>query len=743
MAVWTRTRGRMMADPGLVVAFAAVGALLVLFVLYPAVRVLIYPRLAHYLAVPDTPRWLQAARNSLLMMVLSTLTATTVGFLYAFAISRRDMPLRRLFQTLSVLPLFAPPFMVAFSYILMFGRQGLITKALFGLDVNIFGWHGLWLVQTVAFFPFAALVIGAVLEQISPTVEYAALNLGATEGGVIRTVLFPLARPGVAAAALVVAISVLADFGNAVVIAGGFPLLATEAWFRIEGLADLKGAAVAVALLIVPTMILFLLERYWVGQRTYTVLTGKGTRIEQPPTPPLIRWLLFGGCVVVSAFVVIVYVGVLTGSVATVWGYKWTPTLAHWRLGLAQGGPPRGLHRSGVSPRLQRSPDHPVRDGVDPHPGALLLAHSARLPGRAGATEADRPIHRRGGPEPGGHGDAGPLGRLPAAVGARLHGVVYQRLHPGRDQPQHRRLPDHAAHPGRHLLDPGHDRWRILGGGGGTDDGAAGDHTVGRGRSAARPARRSATDRSDLMPDQPHVRLIEVTKRLGTHLAVDGVSLDVAEGTFMTLLGPSGCGKTTTLRMIAGFYSPDRGEIRIRDRVINDIPPHRRNTAMVFQEYALFPHMTVAENVGYGLRMRRVPRPEARRRVALVIELVGLSGQERKFPHQLSGGQQQRVALARALIVEPEVLLLDEPLSNLDAKLRVRVRTEIRELQQRLGKTTLYVTHDQEEALAISDQIAVMHNGRILQVGTPAEIYFHPANRFVSHFFVLANFIEA
>ena len=339
MAVWTRTRGRMMADPGLVVAFAAVGALLVLFVLYPAVRVLIYPRLADYLAVPDNPRWLQAARNSLLMMVLSTLTATTVGFLYAFAISRRDMPLRRLFQTLSVLPLFAPPFMVAFSYILMFGRQGLITKALFGLDVNIFGWQGLWLVQTVAFFPFAALVIGAVLEQISPTVEYAALNLGATEGGVIRTVLFPLARPGVAAAALVVAISVLADFGNAVVIAGGFPLLATEAWFRIEGLADLKGAAVAVALLIVPTMILFLLERHWVGQRTYTVLTGKGTRIEQPPTPPLIRWLLFGGCVVVSAFVVIVYVGVLTGSVATVWGYKWTPTLAHWRLGLAQGGP--------------------------------------------------------------------------------------------------------------------------------------------------------------------------------------------------------------------------------------------------------------------------------------------------------------------------------------------------------------------------------------------------------------------
>ncbi len=244
------------------------------------------------------------------------------------------------------------------------------------------------------------------------------------------------------------------------------------------------------------------------------------------------------------------------------------------------------------------------------------------------------------------------------------------------------------------------------------------------------------------MSTPAHVRLVEVSKRLGAHQAVDGVSLEVPEGTFMTLLGPSGCGKTTTLRMIAGFYAPDRGEVRLRDRVINDVPAHRRNTAMVFQEYALFPHMTVAENVGYGLRMRRTPRPEMRRRVDQALDLVGLSGQEQKFPHQLSGGQQQRVALARALIVEPEVLLLDEPLSNLDAKLRVRVRSEIRQLQERLGKTTLYVTHDQEEALAISDQIGVMHNGRLLQVGTPAEIYFYPANRFVADFVGLANFIE-
>src|SRR3972149_12064195 len=243
--------------------------------------------------------------------------AAPVGFLYAFAISRRDMPLRRLFQTLSVLPLFAPPFMVAFSYILMFGRQGLITKALFGLDVNIFGWQGLWLVQTVAFFPFAALVIGAVLEQISPTVEYAALNLGATEGGVIRPVLFPLARPGVAAAALVVAISVLADFGNAVIIAGGFPLLATETWFGMEGMGDLKGAALVVAMLLVPTAGLFLLERFWVSRRVYTVVTGRGSRIARPATPPLLKWIVFGVCSATSVMIALVYFGVIAGAFTT------------------------------------------------------------------------------------------------------------------------------------------------------------------------------------------------------------------------------------------------------------------------------------------------------------------------------------------------------------------------------------------------------------------------------------------
>ncbi len=238
------------------------------------------------------------------------------------------------------------------------------------------------------------------------------------------------------------------------------------------------------------------------------------------------------------------------------------------------------------------------------------------------------------------------------------------------------------------------------------------------------------------------VRLVDLVKRFGRAVAVDHVSLDVPDGCFTTLLGPSGCGKTTTLRMIAGFHAVDAGEILIGGARLNDVPPHRRPTAMVFQEYALFPHMTVFDNVAYGLRMRRTQRAEIRRRVEATLSLVGLEGAGRRFPAQLSGGQQQRVALARAIVVEPEVLLLDEPLSNLDAKLRIRVRAEIRQLQQQLGKTTIYVTHDQEEALAISDQIAVMDQGRILQIGTPLEIYRRPAHRFVAEFVGLANFAD-
>ena len=224
--------------------------------------------------------------------------------------------------------------------------------------------------------------------------------------------------------------------------------------------------------------------------------------------------------------------------------------------------------------------------------------------------------------------------------------------------------------------------------------------------------------------------------------AVHDTSLDIAPGEFVTLLGPSGCGKTTTLRMIAGFESPDEGEIYLGDEAINILPPNKRDTAMVFQSYALLPHYNVFDNVAYGLKLRKVPKEEIQERVTKILELVELSGMEARMTNQLSGGQQQRVALARALVLEPSVLLFDEPLSNLDAKLRVSMRTEIRRIQQKTGITAVYVTHDQSEAMALSDRIIIMNKGVVAQMGTPQEIYYHPNSEFVADFIGEANFLK-
>jgi iron(III) transport system ATP-binding protein len=234
----------------------------------------------------------------------------------------------------------------------------------------------------------------------------------------------------------------------------------------------------------------------------------------------------------------------------------------------------------------------------------------------------------------------------------------------------------------------------------------------------------------------------ELCKRFGPLEVVSRVSFSIQEGELFTLLGPSGCGKTTLLRLIAGFYSAEEGEIRFNERRVNDMPPHERGIGMVFQNYALWPHMTVSENIGYGLKLRKTTATEIAGRVEGVLAKVKLAGLGARYPGQLSGGQQQRVALARALVLNPDILLLDEPLSNLDAKIRVQVRAEIRKLQKDLGITTIYVTHDQEEALTLSDRIAVFNQGKVFQVGPPKALYERPANRFVADFIGINNLID-
>lgn len=239
------------------------------------------------------------------------------------------------------------------------------------------------------------------------------------------------------------------------------------------------------------------------------------------------------------------------------------------------------------------------------------------------------------------------------------------------------------------------------------------------------------------------IAIENVTKRFGSFTAVDNVSLHVRAGEFLTLLGPSGCGKTTLLRMLSGFETPTEGTIRIGEEDVTHLAPYRRNVNQVFQSYALFPHMTVRENIGFGLRMQKTAADEIAKRVAEVVELVELKGFEDRKPHQLSGGQRQRVALARAIVPRPQVLLLDEPLSALDAKLRGQMRLELKRLQKHLGMTFVFVTHDQEEALTLSDRIAVLNGGRIEQLGTATEIYHQPATAFVADFIGEANLIEA
>ena len=266
-------------------------------------------------------------------------------------------------------------------------------------------------------------------------------------------------------------------------------------------------------------------------------------------------------------------------------------------------------------------------------------------------------------------------------------------------------------------------------------------------RQASPLPKRDSQVASDTSLD-PHLpealSLSGIGKRFGVGAAIHDISLTLGRGEVASLLGPSGCGKTTTLRCIAGFHRPDTGSIRIGGRVIVGdgifVPPEERGLSMVFQNYVLWPHMTAAENIGYGLRLRRMPRAQIAAKVSELMALLGLAGLEGRYPHQMSGGQQQRVSVARSLAVDPEVLLLDEPFSNLDAKLRVEMRRDMRDLLRRLGTTAIYVTHDQEEAMALSDRIFLMSRGHIVQQGTPRQMYEQPTSRFAAAFFGFANF---
>ena len=318
---------RLKNEPLLLLAIVAIILFVGFFVVYPVVRVITFPGLQDYAQLFGKARWFKAVKNSLYMTLISTLSCTAVAFLFSYVIAPLDVPCKGLFRFVTLLPIVSPPFIVALSYILLFGVQGIVTKGLLGLQVDIYGRLGLWIVQTVTFFPYAYSVIYGVIRSISTNLEYAAYNMGATRWQVFRDVFFPLCRPGIAGGALIAAINVLTDFGNPMMIGGDLALLPTEAYMQISGWYDMKTASVLAVALLVPAMAIFLVNRFWVGKRSYVTITGKEISLNPFPVPKWVKWGLFSLTMFISLFILLVYGTLCYGAFTKAWGYDWSFTL--------------------------------------------------------------------------------------------------------------------------------------------------------------------------------------------------------------------------------------------------------------------------------------------------------------------------------------------------------------------------------------------------------------------------------
>lgn len=328
---------RLKNEPLLLVVIIAIILFVGIFVIYPVICVITVPGLEDYAKLFTRARWAKAITNSLYMTLVSTLSCTAVAFLFAYVIARLNVPFKGLFRFVTLLPIVSPPFIVALSYILLFGVQGLVTKQLLGLQVDIYGKFGLWIVQTVTFFPYAYSVISGVINQISPNLEYAAYNMGATRWQTFRQVFLPLCRPGIAGGALMAAISVLTDFGNPQMIGGDLALLPTEAYMQISGWYDMKTASVLAVALLVPALLIFMVNRFWVGKRSYVTITGKEVSLNPYPVPGVVKWGLFGLTMLFSLFVLLVYGTLFVGAFTQAWGYDWSFTLKNLQYVFLKG----------------------------------------------------------------------------------------------------------------------------------------------------------------------------------------------------------------------------------------------------------------------------------------------------------------------------------------------------------------------------------------------------------------------
>ncbi|NQX70242.1 iron ABC transporter permease [Paenibacillus alba] len=328
---------KLRSEPVLAIGVAIIVLIACYFVIWPIVKVISFSRLEDYLKLITYPRWYRAAWHSLFMTVISTVSCTIVAFVFAYTITRLKVPFKPLFRFITLLPIVSPPFIVALSYILLFGGQGIISKYILHVKIDIYGWHGLWLVQTMTFFPYAYAVIHGVMKSTSVNLEYAAYNMGATHFQVFKNVFLPLCRPGLAGGALIAAMNVLADFGNPMIIAGNFNVLPTEAYMQMSGLFDLNSAAVLSTALLLPALGLFVWNRVWVGQRSYVTVTGKDTSLEHYPIPSAVKWGLFACCMLITLIVLAVYGVLFYGAFTKTWGYDWSFTLQNIHYVEAKG----------------------------------------------------------------------------------------------------------------------------------------------------------------------------------------------------------------------------------------------------------------------------------------------------------------------------------------------------------------------------------------------------------------------
>ncbi|KDD55420.1 ABC transporter, ATP-binding protein [Bordetella bronchiseptica OSU553] len=666
------------------------------------------------------------------------------------------------------------------------------------------GLNGVIFVESLHYFPFILMNLVVALRNIDGSMEEAAFNLGSRGFRLFCRIIFPLALPGYLAGTSLVFVKVFDDLGTPLVL-GTTNMLAPQAYLRITqvGLEDPLGYVISVIMIGFSILALWLSARVLKG-KDYSTLQKGGNAIHKRRLRPVESVLAYAWIGAVLLLVLSPHLGVLLLSLASVWSYAPLPdgyTLAHYTAVFteSQGMIANTLLYCGLAAGvdvvlgtaiayLMLRTRLPARQWLDfiasaalAIPGIVLaIGYLRTFPGRG------NPRHRRAVDLVLGADHDRLFGAAPALCAALVRGgpAADQRVarrggrvarrQPAAHHPPHRRAADGRRHAGRLRHQLHHRRGRAVGhhhAGHARQPGAhelrhlpvhakrgrarpgRGAGRAGRGRGRHRHLRVSLAGRARLgapaagaqrgiLMKKVSVECRNIRLSYGRNEVLKDISIHIEPGEFFALLGPSGSGKSTLLRLIAGFNRQSHGQLLVDGRDIGATPPWDRNIGMVFQNYALWPHMTVWDNVAFGLVERRLPRAEIRDKVAAALELVGLADFGRRRPNQLSGGQQQRVALARTIVIEPQVLLLDEPLSNLDKKLRVQMRQDLLSLQRRLGITTIFVTHDQEEAMTTADRMAVLDHGVVQQIGAPSTLFDYPVNRFVANFVGTMNVLE-